>query len=343
MHLTNHYQFHLQIFDQDSRIYHKSKIENFRNCLEDLKFSAIRFGMLENNGVEPYVLLEPIWSKNSKYFCDGFRLILTTDGQRFAKIYNKQVYRYQFIRAVQKILQTKQFTGDITLQAKLTARYKNELDSKVPSKRGKIKVSIVKKSLPLVQHSMKEIAGIKRIADKPQQNELPVFFNSAVVEEMLEMVLCNKKNEQAGILLGQLCQDPSKKNLFLICNKQVALIADKKNSSIAHFRFTPENFYTVQRSIPKKDHQIPLGWYHSHPWLFESEPENGKTSIFFSVDDFAVMEAAFSAPYQIAIVIGKSSDQKNDATVQMYGWLNGGLVQRGFYTYEKCQSFLNEE
>ena len=99
----------------------------------------------------------------------------------------------------------------------------------------------------------------------------------------------------------------------------------KKNSSMTHFQFDPEYFIKANRMLAGRNHNdLIVGWYHSHPWYFETNDKSaGKTSLFFSQDDLQVHESAFTSPYHVGVVIGKNTGNTAKPGTQMYGWRDG--------------------
>ncbi|KYK22066.1 hypothetical protein AYK24_02755 [Thermoplasmatales archaeon SG8-52-4] len=347
MPLFNRYHLALEIYNQEGKTLNESKIENLENCYQDFKFSAFLHGVIKDYAVDPEIIFEPIWIKEGRSpYCRGFRLNMKNKRLRYKKSYTKNVFRYDAYRIMGTMLQKQIFEAGTELFYRLIA-FSNNKDSSKTTENGKdFEVTTINNSIPI------KILGIGQLEEstsvhitkEEDTEDFPVWIAEHVVEEMIEYVLQNKEKERAGFLIGHICRDPLTQQIFLMCHAQVAADAedssiypDKGNSSIHHFQFLPENFFQVQRLIElRKNNEIVLGWYHSHPWPFACEKREKCTctSIFFSISDVDVMQSAFGAPYQIAIVIGRASLENLQATPQMYGWKNGVIAKRNFYQFD---------
>jgi proteasome lid subunit RPN8/RPN11 len=347
MPLFNRYHLALEIYNQEGKTLNESKIENLSNCYQDFKFSAFQQGVIKDYALDPEIIFEPIWIKEGKSpYCRGFRLNMKNKRLRYKKSYTKNVFRYDAYRIMGAMVQNQKFEAGTELFYRLTA-FPNNKDSSETIESGKdFEVTTINNSIPikiLGLGQLKESASV-HITKEDDTEDFPVWIAEHVVEEMVEYVLQNKEKERAGFLIGHICRDPITQQIFLMCHAQVAadteaisIYPDKGNSSITHFQFLPENFFKVQRLIElRKNDEIVLGWYHSHPWPFACEKQEKCTctSIFFSISDVDVMQSAFGAPYQIAIVIGRASLENLKATPQMYGWKNGIISKRNFYQFD---------
>jgi proteasome lid subunit RPN8/RPN11 len=347
MPLLNSYHLALEIYDQEGRTLNESKIENLVNCYQDFKFSAFLQGVIKDYAIDPEIIFEPIWIKEGKSpYCRGFRLNMKNKRLSYKKSYNRNVFRYNAYRIMGAMVQNQKFEAGTELFYRLIAfsNNKNTLDTVVDGE--EIEVTTIQNSIPiriLGLEQLEESASVN-VTKEDETDDFPVWIAEHVVEEMVEYVLQNKEKERAGFLIGHICRDPLTQQIFSMCHAQIAadtegsfIYPDKGNSSITHFQFLPENFFQVQRLIElRKNNEIVLGWYHSHPWPFACEKREKCTctSIFFSISDFDVMQSAFSAPYQIAIVIGRASLANLKATPQMYGWKNGVISKRNFYQFD---------
>lgn len=345
MPLINKYQFILEICDQEGRVFHRAPVNDFRRCKEDFRFSAFRSGFWENRSREPDLLLEPLWLDEGKSpYCEGVMLHLAENGSPYAKQYGKPLFKYQAYRAYLELAQNRVQEKD-EVQAETELHYRIAafpIDQNGPNGVGGsdgIIITFADHPLPLVRRSL---ADFPPPATPFSEGEMPVLMAEHVVEEMIDYVMQRKDREQAGFLVGQLCQDPETGAVFLVCNAQLPArngkgqSAPTESSSITHFQFLPEHFCDVQRIIAlRRKDEIVLGWYHSHPWPFvcEKGEQCHCTSIFFSMADVGVMEAAFPAPYQVAMVIGRGSLENMIPAVQMYGWKDGLMVAREYLRF----------
>lgn len=347
MPLLNRYHLALEIYNQKGRTLNESKLENLGNCYQDFKFSAFQQGVIKDYAVDPEIIFEPIWIKEGKSpYCRGFRLNMKNKRLRYKKSYTKNVFRYDAYRIMGTMIQNQKLDEGTELFYRLIAFSKNKDSSETMENRKDFEVTTIDNSIPIKILSLEQLeeSGSVNVTKEDETDDFPVWIAEHVVEEMIEYVLQNKEKERAGFLIGHICRDPITHQIFLLCHAQVAAetegisgYPDKENSSITHFQFLPENFFKVQRLIElRKKDEIVLGWYHSHPWPFACEKKEKCTcmSVFFSISDVDVMQSAFGAPYQIAIVIGRASLENMKATPQMYGWKNGVIAKRNFYQFD---------
>ena len=154
---------------------------------------------------------------------------------------------------------------------------------------------------------------------------------------MIEYSLKHKEREKAGFLVGYLCQGSQGGELCAICTEQIIADLgveqplDDTRCSAVQFQFSPEIFYHAQQVLAHRNKgETFLGWWHSHPWPFKCQKTDicKCTSLFFSEADVGVMEAAFAAPYNLAVVIGGAADMPKKAVPRMYGWRNGLISAR---------------
>jgi proteasome lid subunit RPN8/RPN11 len=338
----NDYRLFLELHDKAGKNQHQFEIKCLSNCLEDFKFSAYRDGMLKNDGLDVSCHLEPVWEREGENpYCAGFRLRMHTGEATYSKEYSKRVFKYEVYRVVSELLRKQKLTEGMELDYRLAMFHKDQVtgrrDRDIEDPR--LSFEAVREPLPIVEASLET-----SLPDSTDPATTEVWIADQVLNEMIEYVLQNKEQERAGFLIGHLCQDPATKKVFAVCPAQVAARLDngaafptESGSSLTHFQFSPEVFFEVQRVIAlRKKNELVLGWYHSHPWPFSCQKGDQCecTSVFFSTADFQVMEAAFGAPYQVAIVIGRASLQDMKATPQMYGWKDGLVQPRPFRRFD---------
>ncbi|MFQ6113207.1 MAG: Mov34/MPN/PAD-1 family protein, partial [bacterium] len=319
MPLLNDYHMNLELYDQDGRVRHQFEVDSFRNCLEDFKFSSFRKRLVRNNGLDPVVTLEPLWEEEGKSpYCHGFRLCFRNKKALYKKAYSTKVFKYHIYRAVRELIENNQLEEGMELKFRMSAFLNKRTTAEAAQPQsGKISVTSTRQPMPIIEQNLKHFSAAKRVNHR---SDMPVWIAQHVVKEMIDHTLANKESERAGFLLGHLCQDPETRALFLVCRAQVVAQVELPNeytSSLTHFQFSPEIFCEVQRVISlRKKNEVVLGWWHSHPWPFACRLANQCecTSIFFSAADFSVMETAFGAPYQVAIVVGRASLKNMEAT-----------------------------
>jgi proteasome lid subunit RPN8/RPN11 len=346
MSFENSYLAVAELLDEKGKSIYHWELKNFRNCIEDIKFSAFIKGICKNDGIEPLIYLEPIWEKPGVTpYCFQFKLTLENTKYRYSKPYGVNVFKYQIWQVLIQLLNSDSISKDQKLNFRLAfINHLKEKNVEEGEKTSKLKVSSINSPLPILKHSLKQFNHSKESKNMDQDPGLLVFLPEHIVQEMIDDSMKNHVKEVAGFLLGHLYQDPDSDRLFVVCNAQllangVDLDLEKtQSSSLTHFQFSPETFLKAEAMLRLRNKkEILIGWWHSHPWIFSCEKCKKEdscdcSSLFFSNDDVAVMEAAFSLPYQIAIVIGGTSENPQKAVAQMYGWKDGLIISRDFET-----------
>jgi len=332
----------LVLYDSGGKFQHRWETTDFRNCMADFRFSAFRRGFLPNDGSDPLITLEPLLTTPRGVNGKGFRLIADLNGIPFTKIYNQYIFRYEVRRVLMDLLKASESLKDVDLKFRLIF-LKESQNTSVLKEKSKLKFSFTTRhpKMPIVNRKLSTFLGKTTLHLNGDSNngDFPVYVAEPVVQTMIEHSLKNKEREEAGFLSGYLCQDPNGGELFAICTDQIAADVgverpeDKTGCSVVQFQFLPEIFYHAQQMVAYRNKgETLLGWWHSHPWPFMCQKTDRCkcTSLFFSAADVEVMEAAFSAPYQIAVVIGGAVEAPKKAVPQMYGWQNGLIAAREF-------------
>ncbi|MBN2410573.1 hypothetical protein JXQ31_02700 [candidate division KSB1 bacterium] len=314
----------LCIFDSKADKYYQIAVEPWMlsSCTRDIKFSLL----LENKKklINKKIVLKPVMRNDSDMLCKGF--ILNCDG--FTKEYGLDVFQPLVFRLARQLL-ANEYIKDLTdlsygLSVNENACENNAEDHQLILFSG-LELTTTEKS----PRSM--IKGYNGQYDL-SGDHLAVFMDQKTEKSMIDYVMQDTSRERAGFLTGQLYRDTVTKYLFLICSGHISMREidnDKdltENSSITHFQFNPECFIKASRILSKRNNnKIIVGWYHSHPWYFNTEEKPGQeqTSLFFSQDDLQVHESAFSAPYHVGIVIGKNHGHNTNPGTKMYGWRDG--------------------
>ena len=321
----------LCIFDIKSDKYYQIAVEPWMlsSCARDIKFSVL----LENNKklIDSKIFFKPVMRENSDSLCKAF--VLNCDG--YSKEYDLDVFRPLVSRFAQQLLVNK-YVKDLAdlsygLSVNKNSGGKETGNNQMVLSTG-LELTISEKSL------LSTIKGYDGQYDV-SSDHLSIFMDKEIEKLMIDYVMQDTSRERAGFLTGKLCRDPESKYIYLICSGHITMreiendMDIEENSSITHFQFNPEYFIKANRMLAGwHNEEIIVGWYHSHPWYFETEDKSVKeqTSLFFSQDDLKVHETAFSAPYHVGIVIGKNTGHISKPGTQMYGWRDG-KVERIVY------------
>ena len=314
----------LIVFDIKSDKYFQITVQPWMlaSCARDIKFSVL----LENNKqiCDAKIYFEPVLRENSDTFCKAF--LLRCNG--YSKKYKLDVFNPLVSRFAQQLL-ANNYVKDLDDLSYGLSVNENACDNSDGNNQIVLSTSL---ELTISDSSLyTTINGYKGQYDV-SGDHLAVFMDKKIERLMIDYVMQDTSRERAGFLTGKLCRDPESKYVYLICSGHITMreiendMDIMKNSSMTHFQFNPEYFIKASRMLAgRQNHDIIVGWYHSHPWYFDKEKKSvmEKSSLFFSPDDLQVHESAFSAPYHVGVVIGKNSGYKSKPGTKMFGWRHG--------------------
>jgi proteasome lid subunit RPN8/RPN11 len=165
--------------------------------------------------------------------------------------------------------------------------------------------------------------------------DLPVVVPQTVLDEAAALTRQAEANEIGGILIGHVCTDDERRDLFV---EVTALIpARHALSASTKLTFTAETWTAVDAAIKlrRREEQM-LAWFHSHPskyWCgpncsLEARKKCPLSRNFFSAEDCLLHRTVFPMAHCFALVATNTDAGLNFA---MFGWRQGLIAQRGFH------------
>jgi hypothetical protein len=165
--------------------------------------------------------------------------------------------------------------------------------------------------------------------------DLPVFIPQPVLDEAATLTRQAEANEIGGILIGHVCFDDDRRDLFI---EVTALIPARHTlSESTKLTFTAETWTAVDAAIKLRGREEQmLAWFHSHPSKYWCAP-NCSTEArmkcplsrnFFSAEDCLLHRAVFPMAHCCALVATNTDAGLNFA---LFGWRRGLIAQRGFH------------
>lgn len=192
-------------------------------------------------------------------------------------------------------------------------------------------VEEVEASLPLKPARMP--AAVEFGTQVPE--DLPVLVPQSVLDEAAALTRHAEANEIGGILIGHVCIDDERRDLFV---EITALIpARHAFSESTKITFTAETWTAVDAAIQlrRRDEQM-LGWFHSHPAKYWCSPNCSPDArkkcplsrSFFSAEDCLLHRTVFPMAHCCALLVTNT-----DAGLKygMFGWRHGMIAHRGFH------------
>jgi proteasome lid subunit RPN8/RPN11 len=165
--------------------------------------------------------------------------------------------------------------------------------------------------------------------------DLPVVVPQTVLDEAAALTRQAEANEIGGILIGHVCTDDERRDLFV---EVTALIpARHALSESTKLTFTAETWTAVDAAIKlrRREEQM-LGWFHSHPAKYWCSPNCSLDArkkcplsrSFFSAEDCLLHRTVFPMAHCSALVVTNTDAGLKYA---MFGWRQGIIAQRGFH------------
>ncbi|MBM4092995.1 MAG: hypothetical protein FJ276_26835 [Planctomycetes bacterium] len=167
------------------------------------------------------------------------------------------------------------------------------------------------------------------------EGDMPVFVPRAVLEEVTGLTRDTCSAETGGILIGNICLDERRGELFVEVTAQIA--AAHAEEELTRLTFTPATWSAVDAARRLRNRgELYVGWWHSHParqWCAtcpeEKRAKCRATGEFFSAHDIALHRCCFPRAYSVALVISDAT--ATGLTSALFGWRAGLVVRRGFH------------
>jgi hypothetical protein len=163
-----------------------------------------------------------------------------------------------------------------------------------------------------------------------------LYVSQSVIAELRADTARSLHVEQAAILTGRVIQDPDGSVGVLVTGRTPATVEAK--GTAASFEFSPLTFAAARRESLARDPGCAiLGWAHNHPVCRDcplAEPYCQSETVFFSLADRLVHRTSFSAPYAVALVLGKGRHKSPaDPIVRAYAWNHGTITEHPMHVY----------
>ncbi len=148
---------------------------------------------------------------------------------------------------------------------------------------------------------------------RPGESEPRIVVRQTALQQIAAHCAANLQAEVGGALLGY----PYNHNQQSFVEVLAAIPAHSPDHGPVHFTFTADVWTQLERDRATYPNLEVVGWFHTHPDL----------GVFFSVDDVVVHSAAFTQPWQVALVVDPVR-----AEASFFGWQEDGIgAIPGFY------------
>ena len=160
---------------------------------------------------------------------------------------------------------------------------------------------------------------------------MPVFVSRSVLEEANTLGQAASEVETGGILVGKLLRDSSG-TFFSRVTAQIP--AEHTSATRQSLRFTPATWVSVDAAIKlRARNEIPLGWWHSHPYFCHQCPPSRRAVCplsvpMFSAADRVLHREIFQKPWSIGLLL--SFLGKEQPSYDIFAWNHGQIEPINF-------------
>jgi hypothetical protein len=340
MSLSFPFRFAVTIFNEDgANVGTVPVVRDFEPTYEWARFYLQRRGLLGPDGNGCASTLVPIFdAKLGEPYCRGYRIEIAPPGSTPVAVHfpNTHLREYSAAVASRFVEQKKLREGEIFSYVVVAYPAPHE----VPGIAG-LKVTNASPNLPAQDAVLEDFLARAVPSGVIDDEDMPVFVSQRVLDEAATLTHAEEGTETGGILIGKLWRDDAATEIFVEVTAQIP--AEYTSGSNVKLTFTPQTWAAADAAVRlRRQGEIYLGYWHSHPvreWCrtkactLEAQRKCHLAKDFFSADDEAVMRAAFSSAYNIAIVANDTAF--TDLTFSMFGNRRGSTQPRGFYVLEE--------
>jgi proteasome lid subunit RPN8/RPN11 len=197
-------------------------------------------------------------------------------------------------------------------------------------------VEEIAQPLPLTAGSLATFLHGARPSGEQIAGDCPVFIPQAILDETIDLARQAGDVETGGVLVGFLHHDAGIPEIFVEVTAQIAALHTEAAST--KLTFTPDTWAAVRAALAlRKRGEVIVNWWHYHPDFcrlrncpLENRLRCTASSAFFSNEDVALHTALFARAYNTALLI--SDTASTGLTASLFGWRQGLVMPRGFYT-----------
>lgn len=174
--------------------------------------------------------------------------------------------------------------------------------------------------------SGEDSSGLQTVTDA-----MPVFVSRSVLDEARALGQAACDVETGGILVGKLLRD-SNGTLFSRVTAQIP--AEHTRATRESLRFTPATWVSVDAAIRLRARdEIPLGWWHSHPFFCHQCPQASRAVCplsvpMFSAADRALHREIFQKPWSMGLLLSFLGQEQ--PSYDIFAWVHGQIEAINF-------------
>ncbi len=173
--------------------------------------------------------------------------------------------------------------------------------------------------------------AVRRSSDRTPT--MPIFIPQSVLDEATDLARNVGDIETGGILVGSLCRDPDG-TLYSKVTAQIP--AEHTTATRESLRFHHATWVSVDAAIRLRNlGEIPLGWWHAHPFFCEHCPSERRSLCPFSIPKFSVADRGvhrevFQKSWSVALLLSFLGAEQ--PSYDLFGWNQGQIEAMPFIT-----------
>lgn len=325
--------------------------EDLAPALDWGRFTAIRRGVIPPSMTAGVYKIEPVWSSEpGQLYITGFQT-------EFSEVPGIKGFITQFPityfenaawSASLYFAEEGHLNSGDSVSYKVAARKKQDQPADPPGETMSLQVDELARPLPLTaRKNLSALMGISSVMGEVAEVDMPVFMHQKVLDKIEVQTKRAGASETGGVLIGYLHQDENSPEI--IAEVTACIPAAHAVSTLTSLRFMPETWAAVRSGIRQRQKsEMILGWYHSHSYLKETCKDCDKvemgtcsaSAVFMSSDDCQLHRAAFSSPWNVALVV--SDSPCSGLQYGLFGWRYGFVEQRAFNILEDFVQVQNK-
>jgi Prokaryotic homologs of the JAB domain len=288
--------------------------------------------------------IEPLWSRESRPYVRGFTI--GRDGRDNGCVHFPLSYfETAVVDAATELVESGALIRGQRFEYKLYA-LSSDAAPRTPNGPGETessaRVAPVDAQPPIVARTLAALGpGVRLDRDSAPSAAtgdahgpaLRVFIPQTVLDEATTLAEQAGDVETGGILVGNLCRDPET-GLFSVVTAQIP--AERTEATRESLRFTFETWARVDAALRLRNRtELPLGWWHSHPFFCRACPPSRRERCPFSVPTFSLADKAlhrevFQTPWSVALLLSFLGGER--PSYDLYGWNRGQIEAQEFST-----------
>ena len=349
--VESEFAFEIEYIDQNDELLARRRLEpqDFSHAIRYTKFDAFRLGITQQYvPTTTGACVEPVFpdDRGASPRAKGFTVSVPlasrdplTGSEFHCHEFDIGYFRQSANRLRAQLQREEKLSDDQEVYFRLNALLDDETTE---VQQPKLNISLDPPSSLQVAAGCRRDYGQAEAWDDPVYADLPVLIEHGVLEESVFEARDNEQREIAGFLLGHVHHDERNKEAFVAVTG-LASSAGTTEADETSVTYTPASFAHVREMIKLRNRgEVVVGWYHSHPFKLCAEcplptpPECIAKILFYSSDDFHLMETTFEQPYMVGLLAAVESRLEaavGHLPVKLYGWREGQIKERGFEVF----------